>query len=498
MALTRNPSFTNPDPCSHLAEYRQTHGLKGYSSLQAHLRTAPTGRTAIGKLPSLIRRCAFCSLRRGRFYLCLICSTVSCSDHAAAHAGSNPGHDIAVDVDRAELFCCRCADQVYDPDFDIAVMVKQIVKLPESRESSRCRKRRANPVNFKDGVLTEAGLGAGRAALLHTPPLKDHFLSDRHGREFCCRGRRRTRRWGMVSGELPCLACDVAGVFSEVFSGARRPYSPAQFLYSWWQHSSDLAGYEQQDAHEFFISMLDRIHEKEQPDLQNRGAGDCHCIAHRVFSGVLRSDVTCSVCGFTSTTYDPCVDLSLDLEPCNGIKSNDNSRISTLMGCLDLFTRPEKLGSDQKLYCQHCEVRQDSVKQMSIRKLPYVLCFHVKRFEHSLIRRTSKKIDQNLQFPFSLDMMPYLSSSIIRNRFGNRIFAFQGDESDMSSEFSSEFEVFAVITHSGRLESGHYVTYLRLRDQWYRCDDAWITQVTEGVVRASQVYMMYYLQKHGK
>lgn len=35
----------------------------------------------------------------------------------------------------------------------------------------------------------------------------------------------------MVSGELPCLACDVAGVFSEVFSGDRTPYSPARFLY---------------------------------------------------------------------------------------------------------------------------------------------------------------------------------------------------------------------------------------------------------------------------
>lgn len=32
--------------------------------------------------------------------------------------------------------------------------------------------------------------------------------------------------------------------------------------YSWWQHAANLASYEQQDAHEFFISMLDGIHEK--------------------------------------------------------------------------------------------------------------------------------------------------------------------------------------------------------------------------------------------
>ncbi|KAG0464547.1 hypothetical protein HPP92_020616 [Vanilla planifolia] len=336
-------------------------------------------------------------------------------------------------------------------------------------------------------------------ALFHTPPLRNYFLGDHHNREIC---RQRRRRRGAISAggmDVSCLTCDVEVVFSEVFSGNRKPYSPARFLYSWWKHSSNFSGYQQQDAHEFFISILDRIHDKEQSGLKITAIGDCHCIAHRVFSGILRSDITCTVCGFTSTTYDPCVDISLDLEPemlSNiDIYSCEKTRISTLTGCLDHFTRPEKLGSDQKLYCQHCQVKQDSVKQMSIRRLPLVLCFHVKRFAHSFLKRTSKKIDKYMQFPFSLDMTPYLSSSIIRNRFGNRIFAFEGDESDISGEISSEFEVFAVVTHSGRLDSGHYVTYLRLRNQWYKCDDAWITEVREEVVRASQGYMIYYVQK---
>jgi ubiquitin carboxyl-terminal hydrolase 22/27/51 len=120
-----------------------------------------------------------------------------------------------------------------------------------------------------------------------------------------------------------------------------------------------------------------------------------------------------------------------------------------------------------------------------------VLCLHIKRFEHSPVRRMSRKIDRYLHFPFSLDMTPYLSSSIVRNRFGNRIFAFEGEESDISTEF----EIFAVVTHAGTLESGHYVTYLRLSNQWYKCDDAWITEVDEGMVRASQCYVMFYVQK---
>ncbi|MQL93132.1 hypothetical protein Taro_025763 [Colocasia esculenta] len=532
MSSSRNPAYTSPKPCAHLAAYRKKHGLKGYTSLQSRLRTAPNGRTALGGLQSQVPTCGLCSSQHGRLYLCLVCSYISCLEHATAHPRREIGHEIAVDVERAELFCCACEDQVYDPDFDTAVMAKQIGELPKSKEQSGGKKRRHGEPGLqpehtekasidsrelilavcrrasRDGTGLPLGLrglnnlgntcfmNSVLQVLLHTPPLRSYFLGDRHKRELC--GHRRRRKG--TAAEAPCLACDLDGVFSAVFSGDRTPYSPARFLYSWWQHAANLATYEQQDAHEFFISMLDRIHEKEQPTLCNKGIGDCHCIAHRVFSGVLRSDVTCTVCGFTSTTYDPCLDIPLDLEPCVGTaktagSKSESFRASTLTGCLDLFTRPEKLGSDQKLYCQHCEVRQDSLKQMSIRRLPLILCFQIKRFQHSVVRKMSKKIDQHLQLPLSLDMTPYLSSSIIRNRFGNRIFAFEGDESDISVELSSEFEVFAIVAHSGKLESGHYVTYLRLRDQWYKCDDAWITQVSEGVVRASQGYMIYYMQK---
>lgn len=92
-------------------------------------------------------------------------------------------------------------------------------------------------------------------------------------------------------------------------------------------------------------------------------------------------------------------------------------------------------------------------------------------------------------------MTPYLFCSVIRKRFGSRIFAFEGDESEDSSKLSSEFEVFAVISHMGHLDSGHYVTYLRLNDQWYKCDDAWITKVNERDVKIAQGYMIYYVQK---
>ncbi|KAI3713647.1 hypothetical protein L1987_72230 [Smallanthus sonchifolius] len=456
------------------------------------------------------------------------CSLSSESNHALLHTKTQIGHEIAVDIQRSELYCFACDDQVYDPDFDRAVMLEKIVGLGnENLKGIRSINNKRKRLGFDGGLSSDfknlkrvGGSGGGEwdhgrrlskscfpvglrglnnlgntcfmnsvlQALLHAPPVRNYFLSGRHDRDSCRKN----------SSDRFCLSCDIDVIFSAVFSGDRAPYSPAQFLYSWWRLSENLACYEQQDAHEFFMSVLDRIHEKEGKTRNtNKDNGECHCVVHRAFSGLLRSDVTCTTCGYTSTTYDPCVDISLDfntnvdhISPNKPQKSTDLG-VSTLTSCLDLFTRPEKLGSDQKLYCQNCQERHESVKQMSIKRLPLVLCLHVKRFEHSLVRKASRKIDRHLQFPFSLDMTPYVSSSIVRKRFGNRIFAFEGDE----AECSTNFEVFAVITHSGMLESGHYMTYLRLNEQWYKCDDAWITEVDDEVVRASQIYLVFYAQK---
>ncbi|KAI0519390.1 hypothetical protein KFK09_006836 [Dendrobium nobile] len=176
-------------------------------------------------------------------------------------------------------------------------------------------------------------------ALLHTPPLRNYFLGDHHKREVCRHRRRRRGALAVAGGrEGSCLACVVEGVFLDVFSSNLKPYDPT----SWWKHSSNLSGYEQEGAHEFFISVLDKKHDKELSGFNSKGIVDCHCIGNNVFSGILRSDITCTVCGFTSTTYDPCIDIPVDLETVyNTDKSAnpaDKTSLSTLTGSLDFIS----------------------------------------------------------------------------------------------------------------------------------------------------------------
>ncbi|XP_047067818.1 ubiquitin C-terminal hydrolase 22-like isoform X1 [Lolium rigidum] len=540
-----------PPPCPHLAAHRLTS--RPLRFLRRCLRVRPLGRPEIRRDAREVPRCSPCpssSPPPARLYACLSCATVFCPSHAASHASSSsPGHQIAVDVDRAELFCAACGDQVYDPDFDHAVVLAQSTALhppstststptPAPRKRRRVDYRAWAPDPAESALVSSAAdpttsasatepaglrglnnlgntcfMNSVLQALLHAPPLRNYFLGDRHNRFLCPRRTPMRHRATDADAKAACLACDLDEIYSATFSGERTPYSPAKFLYSWWQHATNLASYEQQDAHEFFISILDHIHENIKDDehkSHEQGHGDC-CIAHRVFSGILRSDVICTNCGFSSTTFEPCMDFSLDLDAgCNVSRGVANPKArngernlagmnpkvsSTLMRCLERFTRAERLDADQKFFCERCKERQESLKQMSIRRLPLVSCFHIKRFEHSSVKKMSRKVDHSLQFPFSLDMAPYLSSSVLRSRYGNRIFPSESIDSEAVSELSSEFEIFAVITHSGKLDAGHYVTYLRLNNQWYRCDDAWVTRVDEHTVRTSQAYMLFYVQK---
>ena len=57
---------------------------------------------------------------------------------------------------------------------------------------------------------------------------------------------------------------------------------------------------------------------------------------------------------------------------------------ATLLGCLHRFVRPEALGPGERWTCGRCQVERRAVKQMSICRLPPVLCLHVKRFEHTV------------------------------------------------------------------------------------------------------------------
>lgn len=310
-------------------------------------------------------------------------------------------------------------------------------------------------------------------ALTHTPLLRDYFLADLHECHF--------------KGEKSiCLVCEMCRLFQEFYSGKSALHIPLRLLHLVWTHARHLAGYEQQDAHEFFISTLDVLHrhckgpEADSHESLVNNPHNCDCIIDQIFTGCLQSDVVCQACNNVSTTIDPFWDISLDLGP----------NKASLLDCLERFTRREYLGSSAKIKCSKCQSYQESTKQLSMKKLPIVASFHMKRFEHS--NRFHKKISTFISFPLYLDMSPFKST---RNGNGSRNGNTGGDveEDDDAEEEENQYCLFAVVNHSGTIETGHYTSFIRqCRDQWFKCDDHLITRASVQEVLQSEGYLLFY------
>lgn len=304
-------------------------------------------------------------------------------------------------------------------------------------------------------------------ALIHTPLLHRYFISERHE----CSPKMSAR----------CLVCEISRLFQEFYSGAKGPISLHRLLHLIWNHARHLAGYEQQDAHEFFIATLDILHhhcknaqtasekEKDKHDgLATNNPTKCSCIIDQIFTGRLQSDVVCQSCQGVSTTIDPFWDISLDLgevqQGCGPPKS--------LIDCLERFTRAEHLGSSAKIKCSSCKTYQESTKQLSMRTLPIVASFHLKRFEHS--SSVNKKISTFISFPSELDMTPFMAQRI----------------DDRSGD--CRYSLYAVINHIGSLDIGHYTAYVRHhKDVWVKCDDHIITLATLKQVLDSEGWVAW-------
>lgn len=535
--------------CPHLEEIKAKGGVELYRIIFSSFVAASS--SVARKRKALHCYCFVCKTIDYRLHSCLHCVYFGCykGHHIQDHA-KHKKHFLAVELSHGNVLCLACGTYVYDDDFlEVAheLMVRAGRRLgmgalyrpwePSARVLELLRK---NPKRRKIVPGVAIGLrgliNLGNTcfmncivqALTHTPLLRDHFLTEEH----VCRPE---------DHQSGCLVCEVSTLFQEFYSGNKGPLTLHRLLHMIWTHARHLAGYEQQDAHEFFIATLDVLHRHckasapalpENENSKRDNPNQCSCIIDTIFTGGLQSDVVCQACNGVSTTIDPFWDISLDLGTStrssgsvaddgsfsSGVgaeltMSNDsskqlNSGPTTLIDCLERFTRAEHLGSSAKIKCNNCQSYQESTKQLTMKKLPVVASFHLKRFEHS--SRLHKKISTYISFPEQLDMSPFMS-----NNRNNRSLLNSGASSSSSSCSSSDstgewgtsgtgplsltdnrYSLFAVINHLGTLEAGHYTAYVRQQNNhWFKCDDHMITRANLQEVLDSEGYLLFYHKK---
>ncbi|KAJ1033658.1 hypothetical protein NDA13_001644 [Ustilago tritici] len=255
------------------------------------------------------------------------------------------------------------------------------------------------------------------------------------------------------------------------------------------------------------------------------GVAGCPCVVHRTFAGQLQSDVTCQRCGKVNTTRDPMLDVSLDVRP-ESLRRKDssltngglnskakvpNGKISGSIGssngvngegeeeqhltiCLQRYCSEEKLGNNDYT-CTSCGSAATATKQLSLYRLPPVLCIQLKRFEHT---SSAAKIDTKVRFPLVLDLRQF-STAEIRQATNPPVQTSNGSSNSGLAAIPDPdaylYDLFTVIVHEGSMNTGHYTNFSKWRGSWYKFDDDKVTPTTEGVVLGARAYQLCYRRR---
>lgn len=350
-------------------------------------------------------------------------------------------------------------------------------------------------------------------SLIHNPFIRAYYLSESHRSSECEREC--------------CTSCALDDIFSEFHSTEKAEgYGMVAMLQSSWRGGGALAGYQQQDAHEYLQFILNSLHTANiEPDTKEEKAEDCPCIIHKTFCGILLSTVTCSKCKNTSNARDAFMDLSLDVRQ-PGFKKKEN-KIAMMTGkekggggdkdkekpvvppmalldCFDRFTSPETLPATDYT-CRKCDSAQLAIKRLSLSRLPPVLPIHLKRFSHSKNNGASIKLDTRVRFPMTIDLAPYTTgwnpgpkskkdmAAAMVNGKKEKDEKEKKDEEGKGVRLKPVYQLSSVIVHKGKMDSGHYVSFSRVYDEWFMFDDSKVVLVEESEVLASEAYMLFYV-----
>lgn len=58
------------------------------------------------------------------------------------------------------------------------------------------------------------------------------------------------------------------------------------------------------------------------------------------------------------------------------------------------------------------------------------------------------------------------------------------------------YDLFGTVNHQGNLQSGHYVTNVKVNDDWFRCNDQHVSSSSEETVLMSDgAYILFYARR---
>ncbi|XP_015113730.1 probable ubiquitin carboxyl-terminal hydrolase FAF-X isoform X2 [Diachasma alloeum] len=216
---------------------------------------------------------------------------------------------------------------------------------------------------------------------------------------------------------------------------------------------------EQQDAVEFFMSLVESLDEA----LKALGHEQ---IMGKILGGSYSDQKICKGCPHRYSKEEPFSVISVD------IRNHSN-----LLDSLEQYVKGELLEGADAYHCDKCNKKVVTVKRLCVKKLPPILAIQLKRFEYDFERVCAIKFNDYFEFPRDLDMEPYTVNGLAKLE-GEVI---DCDYEEVNKGTCTKYQLSGIVVHSGQASGGHYYSYILHRQndgtaKWYKFDDGDVTE----------------------
>ena len=263
---------------------------------------------------------------------------------------------------------------------------------------------------------------------------------------------------------------------------------------------------EHQDSQEFYIYLITKIEEEcghkvdYIPDFNGKPIDNFNVLQllalnyiqkseikdyspiKNMFVGYLISNTKCFYCSTNSPCFESFITLPLSIP----IKKTTNIYAKYgLEECLENLTKDEQLDKDNKLTCDICGLKNQSIKKIELWKAPQILVIQLKRFVTNAFGIPTAKILNPVYYPVQdFDLSYYFHP-------------------DSPYKEDAIYDLIGINVHReigfGSLNAGHYISIVKnkFNNKWYVFDDAKDPEeLEEKEIQNKNAYLLFYYKKN--